>query len=107
MRRRLILVLWSVHLFAACSDLDSDEPARQARSRLPVALVEYQELARSTIDGVRARDLVAFMDHYVRLPGNRGFDASIEKVIEELEAAGYRDEEEDAVGAPTGKQESR
>ncbi len=40
-------------------------------------------------DGERARATVAFLDQYVRWPGNRGFDASIAHIAEELERAGY------------------
>jgi aminopeptidase YwaD len=67
----------------------------------------HQRLARESFDGQRARDFVGFMDQYVRLPGNEGFDASIHRVIEELEAAGYEDEAEGADGTLTYRLERR
>lgn len=35
---------------------------------------------------------VAFLDQYVRWPGNRGFDASIAHIVERLQVAGYVEE---------------
>jgi hypothetical protein len=81
--------------------------AAQARPPVPEALAEYQSFARQAFDGARARDIVAFMDRLVRLPGNRGFDASIERVVRELEAAGYRSEAESPEGALTYRVERR
>jgi hypothetical protein len=40
-------------------------------------------------DGARAKATVAFLDQHVRWPGNRGFDASIAHIADELERAGY------------------
>ena len=39
--------------------------------------------------GKRAKETVAFLDRFVRWPGNRGFDASISHLVERLEKAGY------------------
>jgi aminopeptidase YwaD len=52
----------------------------------------YQGLARETISGERAKGVVAFMDHYFRLPGNTGFNASLERVVSALKEAGYVEE---------------
>ncbi|MCC6318107.1 MAG: M28 family peptidase [Gemmatimonadaceae bacterium] len=46
-------------------------------------------LVRPRYSGERARETVAFLDQYVRWPGNRGFDASIAHIVERLRAAGY------------------
>ncbi len=46
-------------------------------------------LVRARFSGERARETVAFMDHYVRWPGNAGFDSSIAHVARALAAAGY------------------
>ena len=35
---------------------------------------------QQAFSGDRALETVAFMDHYFRLPGNSGFDASIRRV---------------------------
>ena len=47
------------------------------------------DLVRSEYDGARAFETVAFLDQYVRWPGNRGFDAAIDLIAERLEIAGY------------------
>jgi aminopeptidase YwaD len=44
------------------------------------------------ISGTRAKRLVGFMDGYFRIPGNTGFNASIERVVAALEGAGYVEE---------------
>jgi aminopeptidase YwaD len=71
----------------------------QLRPEVPERMAELQEMARRTFDGERAREIVAYVDRYWRLPGNPGFDASIMRVVQELEAAGYRSEAE-APGSP-------
>ena len=47
------------------------------------------ELVRSAFDAGLAFDTVAYLDQFVRWPGNRGFDASIDHIAARLEAAGY------------------
>ncbi len=49
--------------------------------------------------GDRAKETVAFLDQFVRWPGNRGFDASIGHVAQRLEKAGYVREDRAAPGA--------
>lgn len=44
---------------------------------------------RAGFSGEKARETVAFLDQFVRWPGNRGFDASIAHIVERLRAAGY------------------
>ena len=88
------------------------EPATRSEAAadpvpVPPALARHQELAREGISGERARELVSFMDSLYRVPGNRGFDASLGKVIEALEEAGYEDEEEHPSGPLTYRIESR
>ncbi len=39
--------------------------------------------------GPRAKETVALLDRFVRWPGNRGFDASIDHLADRLERAGY------------------
>ncbi|MEO6445346.1 MAG: M28 family peptidase [Gemmatimonadaceae bacterium] len=46
--------------------------------------------------GTRALETVAFLDQYVRWPGNRGFDASIAHIVERLQQAGYVRQEQAA-----------
>ena len=60
-------------------------PAQPAAS--PAA--PYWPLVRERYSGDRAKETVAFLDQYVRWPGNRGFDASIAHIVERLERAGY------------------
>jgi len=70
-------------------------------------MAELQEIARATFDGERTRELVAYVDRFFRLPGNPGFDASIMRVVQELEAAGYRNEAEASGSALTYRIERR
>ena len=46
-------------------------------------------LVRPRYSGERALETVAFLDQYVRWPGNRGFDASIAHIAQRLQQAGY------------------
>ena len=62
-----------------------------AASPLPAAASAFT-LVRPAYSGDRAREVVAFMDQYWRLPGNRGYDASIDTVAQLLRAAGYVEE---------------
>lgn len=57
------------------------------------------ELVRPRYSGDRAFETVAFLDRFVRWPGNRGFDASIAHIAERLEAAGYVREDRAAAGS--------
>jgi hypothetical protein len=50
---------------------------------------DIADLVRSDYDGEKALETVAFLDQFVRWPGNRGFDAAIDHVAARLEAAGY------------------
>lgn len=54
---------------------------------------------RAEFDGGRAFETVAFLDQYVRWPGNRGFDASINHIAAKLEQAGFVNEKIAAPGA--------
>jgi len=83
-------------LLAACA-----APAHRAAPGRPSAIPAAQrafELVRARYEGKRALDVVAFMDQYWRLPGNTGFDASIDRVASILRAAGYVPEAEATSG---------
>ena len=58
----------------------------------------YWPLVRARYSGDKAKETVAFLDQYVRWPGNRGFDASIAHIVERLERAGYVNEAKAAAG---------
>ncbi len=49
----------------------------------------YWSDVRPRYSGDRAKETVAFLDQFVRWPGNRGFDASIAHIVQRLESAGY------------------
>lgn len=91
----------------ACGDPRSDDLQGQARLPAPSEMTTFQDFARRTFHGERARDVVAFIDRHYRLPGNTGFDASIMRVVEQLEAAGYRPEAEGAAETLTYRIERR
>ena len=63
----------------------------QQRIRVAVApaFAPITQLVARELSGDRALSTVAFVEQYFRLPGNRGFDASIDTVAALLRAAGY------------------
>ena len=62
--------------------------AQSPRAVAP-AIERYFRLARAEYSGARARELVAYMGGWFRWPGNTAFDASIDRVVIQLRAAGY------------------
>jgi hypothetical protein len=72
-------------------------PATQARGAA-AAIDDLFERARAAYSADRAYETVAFVESHWRLPGNRGFDASIYRVAEILREAGYVPEEEAGAG---------
>ncbi len=106
MRLRSALAL-AVLAVVACADLESAPLPEQSRPPVPEIVAGHQVLARAVIDGQRARDMVSFMEPHFRLPGNRGFDASIERVVAELEDAGYRNEADAGMAPLTYRVERR
>lgn len=64
-------------------------PEQQPPTQAAAGDFPFADQVRTLYDGERAKRTVAFLDQYVRWPGNRGFDASIDHVAAELEAAGY------------------
>ncbi len=67
-------------------------PAFLAAQQAPAAAGpadRHLALVRARFSGERALETVAYMDHYVRWPGNAGFDSSIANVARRLAAAGY------------------
>lgn len=86
MRRRLPSLLLHLALPAAI--------AAQAPKRPPVppAFAPVTAAVAREISGPRAFSTVAFVEQFYRLPGNRGFDASIDTVAKLLRQAGYVEE---------------
>jgi len=60
----------------------------------PAEFAPILAAVEDTYSGDAAREVVAFVEQYWRLPGNRGFDASIARVAEGLREAGFVDEED-------------
>ena len=60
----------------------------QPAKRVPL-IEKYFSLVRAEYSGDKARELVAFMDGKSRWPGNTAFDASLDRVVSQLRAAGY------------------
>jgi aminopeptidase YwaD len=63
-------------------------PALEAQGSLSPTS-DLHALVAPRFSGDSAFRTVAFLDQYVRWPGNRGFDASIAHIVERLEAVGY------------------
>jgi hypothetical protein len=65
-------------------------PLRAQPSRpVPPTIDRYFQLARAEYSGERARELVAYVGGWFRWPGNTAFDASLDRVVSQLRAAGY------------------
>ena len=84
-------------------------PAGERQAGEAEATIDHLfEQVRSAYSGESARETVAFMESHWRLPGNRGFDASIHRVAEILRQAGYVPEDDATAGDPlTYRIESR
>lgn len=67
----------------------SAQARNTAPAAAPTATAALAELVRPRYSGERAHETVAYLDQYVRWPGNRGFDASIAHIVARLESAGY------------------
>ena len=61
---------------------------------------QYFAAVRPALSGARAKETVAYMEKFVRWPGNPGFDSSIAHVAARLAAAGYVDQ---AAAKPTDR----
>jgi aminopeptidase YwaD len=72
----------------------------QSTRNVPPQIARYFQLARAEYSGERAKELVAYMGGWFRLPGNTAFDASLDRVVSQLRAAGYVPE--DSAAKATG-----
>lgn len=77
-----------IHTFLLLSAWTLSTVVGSAQSA-PSATAPLAQVVRPTYSGERAKETVAFLDQFVRWPGNRGFDASIAHIVTRLEAAGY------------------
>ena len=62
-----------------------------ARDAISAATARYFDLVRAEYSGDRARQTVAFVEQFFRVPGNSGFNASLDSVVGVLRGAGYVD----------------
>ena len=53
----------------------------------------YFDIVRPAFTGEKAYETTAYLEQYWRIPGNTGFNNSIYRIIENLEAAGYINED--------------
>ena len=83
----LLLISQSVGLAAWSAQSSHDQRPADA------TIARYFDQVRAAYSGERAMEIVAFMEPTWRVPGNAGFDASIARVVEVLDAAGYVAEE--------------
>ncbi len=67
---------------------------------VPEAFRGVTTAVAAELSGERARETVAFVEQFFRLPGNPGFDASIDTVAAVLRSAGYVEESR---AAPTDR----
>ena len=72
----------------------------QVRARqIDPQIERYFQLARAEFSGDRAKEMVAFMSGKQRWPGNTAFDASLDRVVAQLRAAGYVRQDSAPAGA--------
>jgi hypothetical protein len=94
--RTLVSVLAVLPLAAGCmAPASAQHPAPSpavAHPAPPPAVAGHFERVRARFSGQRARETVAFVEQRWRLPGNTGFDESIDRVAGELKAAGFVEE---------------
>ena len=64
-------------------------PNNMVQANTPASIAALFKLTRPELSGERAKDVVVFMDQWFRMPGNTGFDRSIDHVEEVLRTAGY------------------
>jgi aminopeptidase YwaD len=95
MVRRHCLVTLAVLVAAPLGLAAPARPLQAQEAALP-----FVDRVTALTNGERAKATVAFLDQYVRWPGNRGFDASIAHIATELEAAGYVPEAQARRDAP-------
>ncbi|MFO8173822.1 MAG: M28 family peptidase [Gemmatimonadota bacterium] len=88
------LLLVPLAALPGCSPGDASTPRE-----MDASVESYFREVGEEYSGHRAMETVAFMEGTFRVPGNSGFDASIAKVAEVLEAAGYVEEENAAADA--------
>ena len=78
---------------ASAAMLGAARPVGQPSStEPPQAVAKLFALVRPEFSGDRALTTVAFVEQRWRWPGNRGFEESIDHVVEQLRAAGYVEE---------------
>jgi hypothetical protein len=70
----------------------------QSAPPVPVWVREYRDAIRAEYSGQRAYDMVASIEQHFRLPGNRGFNSTIDLLATTLRANGYVNESEAARG---------
>ena len=82
------IVAFALGTLLLAPDVDGQTTVPQARTVPPAFSAVSAPIARE-LSGDRARSTVAFVEQFFRLPGNRGFDASIDTVAALLALAGY------------------
>ena len=77
-------------MLLASSSANAEVTARSGSSAPPqTPALPFVDRVSHHFDGERSRATVAFLDQYVRWPGNTGFNASIAHIAAELEKADY------------------
>jgi len=69
---------------------------------IPSGAERAYQAVRGRVDGHAAMDVVRFMDQYWRISGNPGFNASVDRIHDGLQAAGVANRVEDFRGRSRG-----
>ena len=78
-----------MHRLALAFSLLAAASGRAQVRQVDPQIDRFFRLARAEFSGDRAKETVAFMSGKQRWPGNTAFDASLDRVVEQLRAAGY------------------
>ena len=88
-------LLWCALMSSALPRVLSAQAATSSTPRaIPAAFSAVSTPVSRELSGERAKGTVAFVEQFFRLPGNRGYDASIDTVAALLKAAGYVPQEQ-------------
>ena len=91
---------FGVHRAPLAAQSSTSPTASPTASPTVSPTADLAALVRPLYSGEKAFETVAYLDRFVRWPGNRGFDASIAHIAERLEAAGYVREDRAEALAP-------
>ena len=96
---RIAVIPVIVAMLACASGSPEGTPtSRAARAAVVPGVARAFDLVRAEHSGDRARQTVGFVEQFFRLPGNSGFNASIDTVVGVLRSSGFVEQSSAAAG---------